>query len=76
LLPLRAIRFIKYHVTCNFNTTGGFVEDTITMSIWGITKKKTFINFRCKFRVFGFLVKNEALTSKNSKLRHIRLFTK
>ena len=67
LLPFRAIRFIKCHVTCYFNTPGGFVENMIAMSIWGITKKKTFINFRCKLRVLGLLVKNEALTSKTLK---------
>jgi hypothetical protein len=33
LLHLRAIRFIKRQVTCDFNTTGGFVEDTIAMSV-------------------------------------------
>jgi hypothetical protein len=72
---LRAIRFIKRQGTRDFNTTGGFVEDTIAMSVSGVTKKDTFINFRCKLRAFGILVKNEALTTKNSKVRDVRLFT-
>jgi hypothetical protein len=33
LLLLRAIRFMKRQVTHDFNTTGGFVEDTIAMRV-------------------------------------------
>jgi len=34
-----------YH---DFNTTGGFVENTVSMFLSTITKKKLFINLWCK----------------------------
>jgi hypothetical protein len=48
LLSLRAVGFIKFHIHCGFNTTGGFVENTIDMLVSSITKKKTFIYLGCK----------------------------
>ena len=45
LLYLRAVGFIKSHVYHDFNTTGGFVENTIGMFVSTITKKKSFIYF-------------------------------
>ena len=75
LLHLRAIRFIKYHIYHDFNSTHGFVEDTIGMLIWSITKKNAFINFRCEFRGFGSFVKYKTLAPKHSKVWHLWFVT-
>ena len=44
LLLLRAVGFIKSHVYCDFNQTGGFIENMISMFISTITKHETFIH--------------------------------
>jgi hypothetical protein len=75
LLLLRAIGFIKSHIYCDFNQTGGFIESTISMFVSSITKHETLINLWCKLLAFGFLVKYETLRLKNSKVVHLGLFT-
>ena len=70
MLSLRAISFIEPHIHSFNNLVKNIVEDFVGVRVLPVTKHKTFMCFRCKFRIV-VRISNLTFSTEDFEITHI-----
>src|SRR3990170_6494081 len=70
MLSLRDISFIEPHIYSFNNFVVNVVEDSVGVRVLSVTKHKTFLCFRCKFRIV-MRISNPTFSTEDFEITHI-----